>query len=198
MKNFTLFLLLSLAILINSSCAKRLASFEKRRYTKGYHIDIAQKKINKNMNSTKGSVEVIPEQEINKPVNETIAIIYSTNNNHHISEEKFTSEKQDEHLNSVDKNKISKNNPLIILGKVQLTKTVKNHVRNIIPQRNTAGTDFYGDYSSFIALGIVTAVFGIALLIYFLLFSKPVLIIGFAVFIILLGAALIIIEVLSY
>ncbi len=158
MKNLLLFVFISAAVVVNSGCSSKLMSFEKRKYTRGYHIDFATKNEKKHKASFTETAVVIPQKEVKElvtadnettyePLPEITAAIELT----------ADAEEPTQHIASPEKKKFFQN-PILKHFNGAKIKTVAQHsMAKLLPQKNTAGTNQTMDTSIFSIIGAIIA-----------------------------------------
>lgn len=155
MKNFLLLSIFSGAIILNSGCSSKLMTFEKRKYTKGYHVEFAEKKNNKVKNEYTETVVNIPQQERKEVFitqNETTYeyLPELSADLEFISDEEIaTTEHQEK-----ERKKFFQNNPILkhFSGK-KIQAGLKRDFKTILPQKNIAKTSQTTGISFFTVLG---------------------------------------------
>ena len=157
MKNILLFVIISAAIVVNSGCASKLMSFEKRRYNKGYHVDFAEKKDKKANN-------VVAENFTSAPAQKAEELISASNENTYsplpelTTSSKFIEEEPE--VASVEKPKKERNkffqNPILkhFTGS-KFKATAKHSLDKLVIKKNTAGTNQTMQFNFFKFLGAV-------------------------------------------
>ncbi len=157
MKNILLFVIISAAIVVNSGCASKLMSFEKRRYNKGYHVDFAEKKDKKGNTIVTEKFATIATQKTTKLISASNENTYSplpelTTSSKFIEEEPVVS--------SVEKPKKERNkffqNPILkhFTGS-KFKATAKHSLDKLVIKKNTAGTNQTMQFNFFKFLGAV-------------------------------------------
>lgn len=197
MKKLLLLNLLAL-ILVSYGCSTRLASFEKRRYNKGYHVDFAQKKNRTFTHEHFSANENSPATDFNENEIEPL---------NSVSEEPKTQDNVTEKI-SVSENTIqseSKPEKTLNADARQLKKPIKNKVISVIkksihnstPERNTTGVKEKTYFGPGMVLGVIIAIFGIGIFIIGLVFIPHLIIFVFAAIIILIGAVFFLVDLLA-
>lgn len=160
MKNLVLFVIISAAVIVNSGCASKLMSFEKRRYNKGYHVDFTQNKEKKNRAVVTVSEEVrnIPQQTASEiitaatgnkygPLPEILANTTPAEETYFVASSEKTVK---------EKNNFFKNNPILkhFTGS-KIKATAKHSLDKLVIKKNTAGTNQTMRFNFFTFLGAV-------------------------------------------
>ncbi len=157
MKHILLFVIISAAIVVNSGCASKLMSFEKRRYNKGYHVDFAEKKDKKGNTIVTEKFATIATQKTTKLISASNENTYSplpelTTSSKFIEEEPVVA--------SVEKPKKERNkffqNPILkhFTGS-KFKATAKHSLDKLVIKKNTAGTNQTMQFNFFKFLGAV-------------------------------------------
>ena len=166
MKRNILFAFICLALLLNSGCATRLAHFEKRKYMKGYHVDFAQKKINKSKHSSVQPVALIPATDAKEASAETGKSTFTENeNNVHLYEESVSAKTSAQAFAPVKKKNIFRNPLAKSFGKGQLNRTLKKGFQKIMPKKKTAIVNDRPKIYNLLAWGIVFAAIALTMLV---------------------------------
>ena len=157
MKNILLFAIISAAIVVNSGCASKLMSFEKRRYNKGYHVDFAEKKDKKGNTIVTEKFATIPTQKIEKLISTSSENTYSQLPEINASS-KFIEEEPV--VASVEKptkerNKFFQNPILKHFTGSKFKATAKHSLDKLVIKKNTAGTNQTMQFNFFKFLGAV-------------------------------------------
>lgn len=157
MKNFLLFIIISAAVVVNSGCASKLMSFEKRRYTKGYHVDFAKKNEKKTSSLVADNIAraaTLQAEEITTASNETTVLpvpeIQSTIG--------FTEEQTivaSVEKTTKEKNKFFQNPILKHFTGSKIKATAKHSLDKLVIKKNTAGTNQTTQFNFFKFLGAV-------------------------------------------
>lgn len=146
MKKLFLFAIISGAILINSGCANKLTSFEKRKYNKGYHVDFTERNNKKIRTNFAESDIQIPKQDAKEIYSASI----ETNCQQLpeiFSEQNFIFKEETASANPAKvfaANKNKKQFQLPLLNKVsgaKIKSDIKNGISNLFPAKNTAGVN---------------------------------------------------------
>ena len=158
MKNLVLFIIISAAVIVNSGCASKLMSFEKRRYNKGYHVDFTKNK-EKNTNTFSAvseNPENLPQQITSEIVTaeseNTYSAVPELHTNTSPAEETYAS------VSSVkvvkEKNKFFHNNPILKhFSGSKIKATAKHSIDKLVIKKNTAGTNETMQFNFFKFLG---------------------------------------------
>ena len=157
MKNILLFVIISAAIVVNSGCASKLMSFEKRRYNKGYHVNFTEKKDKKGNNVVTKNFATIPTQKTEK------LISVSSENTYTPLPELITNTEFIEEAPEVaslqkitkERNKFFQNPILKHFAGSKFKATAKHSLDKLVIKKNTAGTNQTMQFNFFKFLGAV-------------------------------------------
>lgn len=156
MKNILLLIIISVAVIVNSGCASKLLSFEKRKYNKGYHVDLAKKNEKNRGSVSSNKIEhtaIIEAEKITSEANETtyspLPEIQTTNTM--LAEETII-------LSSVEKSTKVKNkffqNPILkYFTGSKIKTTAKYCYDKLVFKKNTAGTNQTNRFNYLKSLG---------------------------------------------
>lgn len=158
MKNLLLFVIISAAVVVNSGCASKLISFEKRRYNKGYHVDFTKNK-QKNTNS----VAAVSENPENLQLQTTSEIVTALSENTYSAVPELRANTSPAEVtyasaSSVkvvkEKNKFFHNNPILkhFTGS-KIKASAKHSLDKLVIKKNTAGTNQTMQFNFFTFLG---------------------------------------------
>jgi hypothetical protein len=158
MKNLLLFVIISAAVIVNSGCASKLMSFEKRRYNKGYHVDFT-----KNKEKKSNAVAAVSENPENLPQQTTSEIVTAASENTYSAvPELRTSSSAVEETPTVassekavkEKSKFFQNNPILKhFAGSKIKATAKHSLDKLVIKKNTAGTNQTMQFNFFTFLG---------------------------------------------
>ena len=183
MKRHSLFITLAVVILLNSGCATKLASFEKRKYTKGYHVGFA-KKIDKKI---KNNTEIALNVPVKKSDIQNTETVFSETGVGKIVPTQPVLFKENNKLNNIK---------FKALRKVEIKRVLKKNFQKIAPHKNTAE---YRDPTTLIAWGIIWASLALTiLLVTYLLGTLSILTIILASIFFIGGAIMIVIGAINY
>ncbi len=155
MKNLVLFVIISAAVVVNSGCASKLMSFEKRRYNKGYHVDFTKNK-EKKSNAVAAISENLPQQTTSEIVTaaseNTYSAIPELRTSTSAIEETPTVASSEKAIK--EKNKFFQNNPILkhFTGS-KIKATAKHSLDKFVFKKNTAGTNQTMQFNFFTFLG---------------------------------------------
>lgn len=157
MKNLLLFIFISAAVIVNSGCASKLMSFEKRRYNKGYHVDFTDKKNKRaNISATENSIN-IPKQSVTEIITTSNELTYSPlpeiNTENQFIEEATATVAETKN----EKNKFFQNPILKHFTKQQVKKSANYTLNKLTLKKNTANTNQTMQFNFFTFLGAVIA-----------------------------------------
>ncbi|MGE0636823.1 MAG: hypothetical protein AB7G44_06695 [Bacteroidia bacterium] len=157
MKNLVLFVIISAAVLVNSGCASKLMSFEKRRYNKGYHVDFTKNKEQKSnaVASVSDNPENIPQQTTSEIITAPGENTYTTLPELHTSS-KFIEETvalASSEKKVKEKNKFFQNPILKHFTGSHIKATAKHSLDKLVIKKNTAGTNQTMQFNFFTFLG---------------------------------------------
>ncbi len=156
MKNILLLIIISVAVIVNSGCASKLLSFEKRKYNKGYHVDLAKKNEKNRGSVSSNKIEhtaIIEAEKITSEANETtyspLPEIQTTNTM--LAEETII-------LSSVEKSTKVKNkffqNPILkYFTGSKIKTTAKYCYDKLVFKKNTSGTNQTNRFNYLKSLG---------------------------------------------
>lgn len=157
MKNLLLFVIISAAVVVNSGCASKLMSFEKRRYNKGYHIDFAKSK-----EKNSASVAAVSENPEKLPQQTTSEIVTAASENTYSTapELRANTSPADVTYASAASGKVVKQkskffqNPILkhFTGS-KFKATAKHSIDKLVIKKNTAGTNQTMQFNFFTFLG---------------------------------------------
>ncbi len=184
MKRHSLFITIAALILLNSGCATKLASFEKRKYTKGYHVGFAQKRIKKVENN---NAEIALNVPVKKSDIQNTETVFSETGADKTAPKQPVLFKENNKLNNIK---------FKALRKVEIKRVLKKNFQKIAPHKNTAE---YRDPTTLIAWGIIWASLALTiLLITYLLGTLSILTIILSSIFFIGGAIMIVIGAINY
>lgn len=194
-KNLLLLLIFSVAIILNSGCSRRLVSFEKRKYTKGYHVDLAQKGIRKDKSVYTVTARVIPQQGLKKNVSETPCNSFSEMDQLQHKDE-VSAKALPPQVTLIDKKKKTQNIIFNDHGKRHIDKAVSKSFIKMMPKKNTAQIDNQTWIGFITIAGILVAAIGLFLFVVCLLVGAPTFMLLFGGFFLVCGALLIVLGLI--